>query len=372
MDRIYAVIMAGGSGERFWPLSTPARPKQFLRLIGEKSLLRMTVERITPLVPIDRQVVIAGRQHAVRVEEELPELPPGNVILEPVGRNTAACIGLASLFIERRNPEAITVTLPADHHIPETAAFLEAVEKAVYVARDAEVAVTIGVKPDRPEIGFGYMQIGSVAAPDVYHVLRFHEKPDAEVAQQYCSGEDYFWNTGIFVWRNRIVQRLIEKHLSDHWSKLEHIRRAMGTAGYEQILAEIYPSVEKISIDHGVLEKAPDIQMVRGRFGWDDLGSWTSLGRILSRNRDGNVVSGRHVGLGTSECIIYAKEGKVIATVGLRDLIIADTTHGLLICPKSRAQDLKELLRLIGRDSDPHAKHAISDAAPDTLPFEEQ
>ena len=357
MNDVYAVIMAGGSGERFWPLSTPACPKQFLRLLGEKSLLRMTSDRIVPLVPLDRQVVVAGTQHVVRVREELPQLPRPNLILEPVGRSTAACIGLTSLFLEHRDPEAIAVTLPADQHFPETSAFLETVKKAVQVARDSEVAVTIGVKPDRAETGYGYMRIGSKVSPGVYRVLRFHEKPDARRARRYFTGTDYLWNTGIFVWRNRVVQRLIKKHLPDHWSKLEKIRSAMGTPGYERVLAEIYPSLEKISIDHGVLEKAAGICVVRGRFRWDDLGSWTALDRILAGDRQHNVVVGRHVGFDTSRCIIYGRQGKVVATIGLQDLIIADTEHGLLICSKSRAQDIRELLPLIASVESSNAKH---------------
>jgi len=341
---VYAVIMAGGLGERFWPLSTPDSPKQFLRLLGGKTLLRRTVERLEPLIPIDRQIVVAGEAHLARIHEELPELPAANLVCEPVGRNTAACIGLASLFLERRDPDAIAVVLPADHHIEETAAFRASLERAVTLAQEKRGTVVIGVKPDRPDTGYGYMQIGSEMLQDIYPVLRFREKPDAETARHFVAAGDYFWNTGIFIWQNRTLQQLLKTHLPAHWSGLEQIRSALGTPAYGDVLATVYSTLEKVSVDYGVLEAAEDIWMVYGRFGWDDLGSWTALGRILAADESKNVVIGRHVGLDTSHCIIYGQEGKVVGTIGLRDLIIAETEHGLLICPKSRVQDIRHLV----------------------------
>lgn len=347
MDHVYAVIMAGGSGERFWPLSTPDCPKQFLRLLDEKSLLRGTRERIEPLIPIERQIVVAGEQHAARIREELPDLPAENLICEPVARNTAACIGLASLFLERRDSEAVAVVLPADHHIVETSPFLACIEKAVQLARGRNVTVVVGIRPDRAETGYGYMRSGTEIEQDVHTVLRFHEKPDEATAQRYMAAGDYFWNTGIFVWQNRTVQQLINEFLPIHWSKLEQIRSSLGTSDYGKVLAEIYPSMQKISVDYGVLEKMENIHMVCGRFGWDDLGSWTALGRILAKDEEDNVVVGRHVGLDTSDCIIYGQGGKVIATIGLRNLIIAETDQGLLICPKNRSQDIRNIVAAI-------------------------
>ena len=361
MDRTYAIIMAGGSGERFWPLSIPDLPKQFLRLLGGKTLLRRTVERIEPLIPIDRQIVVAGEAHVARIHEELPELPPANLICEPVGRNTAACIGLASVFLERRDPDAIAVVLPADHHIEETSAFCACLEKAVTLAQEKRGTVVIGVRPDRPDTGYGYMQIGSEMLQDIYAVLRFHEKPNAETARHFVAAGDYFWNTGIFIWENRTLQQLFKTHLPAHWSGLEQIRSALGTPAYADVLATVYSNLEKVSVDYGVLEAAEDIWMVRGRFGWDDLGSWTALGRILAADESKNVVIGRHVGLDTSHCIIYGQEGKVVGTIGLRDLIIAETEHGLLICPKSRLQDIRELLTLITSDGTPNTRHAATE-----------
>lgn len=344
MRKSYAIIMAGGSGERFWPLSTPDCPKQFLRLVGEQSLLWRTVDRIEPLIPLERQIVVAGEQHAVRISKELPDLPPANLICEPIGRNTAACIGLASLFLARRDPDAVAVVLPADHHIVEAPAFLAAIEKAVQVAQGESVTVVIGIKPARPETGYGYIQSGAQVDSDLHEVLRFHEKPDEDTARRYLAAGDYFWNTGIFVWQNRTIEQLIKTFLPAHWSKLEEIRSAVGTRTYKDVLARVYPTLQKVSIDYGVVEKAENIKMISGRFGWDDLGSWTALDRILTRDKEDNVVIGRHVGLNTENCIIYGQEGKVVATIGLRDLIIAETEHGLLICPKDRSQEIRNLL----------------------------
>jgi mannose-1-phosphate guanylyltransferase len=364
MDNVYVVIMAGGSGERFWPLSTPDSPKQFLRLLGGKSLIRRTAERLEPLIPMDRQMVVAGEGHLARIHEELPELPPANLVCEPVGRNTAACIGLTSLFLERRDPDAIVIVLPADHHIEEAAAFRVSLERAVTLAQEKGGTVVIGVKPDRPDTGYGYMQIGSEVLQDVYPVLRFREKPDAETARHFVATGDYFWNTGIFIWQNRTLQQLLKIHLPAHWSGLDQIRSALGTPAYGDVLATVYPTLEKISVDSGVLEAAEDIWMVYGRFGWDDLGSWTALERLLTKDTADNIVVGRHVGLDTSQCIIYGQNAKLVATVGLRDLIIAETKHGLLICPKSRLQDIRELLTLIASGED--GRREAEDRRPET------
>ena len=346
-QNVYAIIMAGGSGERFWPLSTPEYPKQFLRLLGGNSLLRKTVERIEPLIPIERQIVVAGKQHAALVREELPDIPSANFLWEPVGRNTAACVGLASLFIERRDPDAVVIILPADHHIPDSSALLSALQLAVRTADERSGTVTIGVKPDRPETGYGYVLIGPEIDYGVHAVLEFREKPEEETAKRYLEAGNYFWNAGIFVVKNQTVQGLIRTHLPGHWSKLEQIRSVMETLKYEKIISELYPTFEKISMDYGVLEKADNIFMVYGKFEWDDLGSWTALDRVFAKDEDDNVVIGRHVGLNTSNCIIYGREGKVVATIGLRDLIVAETEHGLLICPKSQAQEIRSLLKKI-------------------------
>jgi mannose-1-phosphate guanylyltransferase len=336
--------MAGGSGERFWPMSTPDRPKQFLQFLGGKSLLRQTVERIASFIPLERQIVVTGVRHAQLVRQEIPALPPENLLCEPIGRNTAACIGLASLLVERREPNAVMVVLPVDHHIGETQSFLVSVERAVQLAREQDAAVVIGVKPNRPETGYGYIRIGTAIDRDTYAVLQFKEKPNEETARSYLEAGNYFWNTGIFVWQNRTIQRLIQIHLPQHWEKLGRIRSAFATPGYQAVLTEVYPTIEKISVDYGVMEKEKKIVMLSGRFDWDDLGSWTALDRILARNMHDNVVIGQHVGLDTSDCIIWGQEGKIVATIGLRDLIIVETAHGLLVCPKARSQDIRSLL----------------------------
>jgi mannose-1-phosphate guanylyltransferase len=268
------------------------------------------------------------------------------------------------LFLERRDPDAIVVVLPADHHIEEAAAFRVSLERAVALAQEKKGTVVIGVRPDRPDTGYGYMQIGSEVLQNVYPVLRFREKPDAETARHFVAAGDYFWNTGIFIWQNRTLQQLLKIHLPAHWSGLDQIRSALGTPAYGDVLATVYPTLEKISVDSGVLEAAEDIWMVYGRFGWDDLGSWTALERLLTKDTADNIVVGRHVGLDTSQCIIYGQNAKLVATVGLRDLIIAETKHGLLICPKSRLQDIRQLLTLIASGED--RRREAEDRRPET------
>lgn len=344
MAAVYAVIMAGGVSERFWPLASPERPKQFLRLLGGKSFLRATIERIEPLIPLTHQFIFTGRVHAAAVREEVPDLPEENLIVEPVGRNTGPALGLASLHLERWDPDPVFIALPSDHAIPDEKPFRAALERAISLVGRGETIV-FGLKPDRPETGYGYLQRGPEVEKGFYQVLRFFEKPDLETAEQFLKNGDYYWNSGIFVWRNDRFQRLFQRHLPGHWALLSRLREVLGTEAYQKTLEEVYQAIEGTSIDTGVLEKAHGTLMLLGDFRWDDVGTWAALARLLPADGSQNVVLGKHVGLETQNCVIYSS-GRPIATIGLEGLVIVETEEGILICPKERSQEVRQVARL--------------------------
>lgn len=386
--------MAGGPGERFWPLSTRERPKQFINLFGHKSLLQQTVERIKPLIPEERILVATGKEYEALAHQQLPDLPKENLVLEPMGRDTAACIGLASLFIERRDPRAIMVTLPSDHYIPDQKKFLETLSYALEVARSGDWLVTLGIKPTRAETGYGYIKGGEkldivashlicnddsqgtslcatdtggfirlrrinqgasggrgtrdfTSGGDVLRVERFVEKPDLITAQGYLAEGTYYWNSGMFIWRNRVIQSQIAKWMPKLWQALERIKEKLGNREIEKVLEREFIGLEKISVDYGILEKAKGVVVIPAPFPWDDLGSWAALDRIIEPDKQGNIVIGKHFGLDTRGCIVYGDE-EPVATLGLSGLIIIRTKDGTLICSKDRAQEIKKLLQELG------------------------
>lgn len=388
MFNISTVIMAGGSGERFWPLSTREKPKQFLCLLGNRSLLQQTLDRLRPLVPLERILVVTGREYEGLAREQLPDLPDANLVLEPVGRDTAACIGLASLYIENRDPDAVMIALPADHYIPDQVPFLKTLEFAASVAHSGDWLITLGIKPTRPETGYGYIKAGeklNIAIPqetgpstpscsdtsdfnrqsfgsgaetpgfiqgDVFLVERFVEKPDSSTARAYLAEGSYYWNSGIFIWKNRTIQAQIAHWMPGLGKALEKIREElkegenikMGKWKVEKVMEKEFTALEKVSIDYGVMEKAEEVLVIPAPFRWDDLGSWAALERVLEPDENGNLVLGSHLSLDTKGCIIYGK-GKPVGTIGLSDMVIVQGEEGLLVCPKDRAQEVKKLAR---------------------------
>jgi mannose-1-phosphate guanylyltransferase len=340
----FAVVLAGGRGERFWPLSTGARPKAFLRLTGSASLLQDTVRRARALLPWSRILVVAGQAHASLVREQIPELPEANLLLEPVGRDTAPAIGLAALAIERLEQDAVMAVLPADHHVPDEQGFAGALRRALrVVASRPGWVVTIGIPPARAETGYGYLEVGATLpeVPGAYRVRRFVEKPDLETATRLAQSPRHFWNSGIFLWRTSTIQELLARHLPAEWAGLCRIRDAWGDAG---VLAREFSAFRRLSVDYGILERlAGEVAMVRGEFAWDDLGSWDALARVLPVAAGGNVTVGEVRSLETSGSVVMAI-GRPVAMLGVTDLIVVATPDGVLVCPKGRSQELKRLV----------------------------
>ncbi len=344
---LHAVIMAGGCGTRFWPASRRTRPKQLLALACDQPLLRLTVDRIAPLVPAERLWVVTTENHLAPTRELLPDLPDDNIVAEPVGRNTAACAGLAAVAVQARDPEAVMVMLPADHVIGEEARFRSAVSAAAaVVARDGGL-LTFGIRPTRPETGYGYLRQGAPQFKEggwVIHRLEgFVEKPDCERAQAYLESGRYLWNAGIFCWRARDLLAEITHHLPDMAAGMQQIAEAWGGPQGAATLAEVYPQLPATSVDFGIMERADRGWVMPVDFPWSDVGSWLALADQLPSDTHGNATRGRVHTVEASGNVLVS-DGPLIAALGIHDLVVVTTADAVLVVPKEQAQRVKELL----------------------------
>ncbi|MFQ6116738.1 MAG: mannose-1-phosphate guanylyltransferase [Candidatus Bipolaricaulia bacterium] len=354
----FAVIMAGGRGERLWPLSTQERPKQFLRLLGERTMLQETVERVAPLVSLEHTYVVVGREHVELVSEQLPSLPAENIIVEPLGRGTASCVGLAAVRLAQIDPEGVMLVLPADHVVKDGERFLKLLEDAATIAAGGTYLVTLGVSPDRPATGYGYIQAstpwqrsGLAVKSPVLEVERFTEKPDRRTAERFLAEGDYLWNSGIFIWRVDTILREIEAHMPKLHAALLTIGERIGAPDYEALLERVYREQDVVSIDYGVMEKSDRVLVLpTGEIGWSDVGDWAALGELLEHDGQGNAIQAHHIGIDTENCVIISPraeaEGRLVATLGLAGLVIVDTDDVLLVMDKDRAQEVKRLIEL--------------------------
>lgn len=340
-----ALIMAGGRGERFWPRSRRNLPKQFLSLTDDgKTMIQLTVERILPLVALDDIYIATGRDYKELVRNQLPNLPEKNILCEPVGRNTAPCIGLGAVYMEKKYDDAIMFVLPSDHLIKYTSIFLNTLSNAAEVAEQGENLVTLGITPDYPETSYGYIRFNpNERRVDAFRVERFVEKPDAETAKDYLVSEQYLWNSGMFIWKISTILKKMEKYLPETYNGLRRIQAAIETESESETLKQAFTAMRAESIDYGVMEKAKDIYTLPGSFGWDDVGSWLAVGRINKSNEFGNVINGNVVTVDTEDCIIQGGR-RLIAAVGLEDVIVVDTDDAVLICEKDSAGEIKKVL----------------------------
>ena len=354
-DHLYAVIMAGGIGSRLWPRSRNHIPKQFLDLLGPRTMLQETVQRIEPLVPLSKLFVAVSQDHARQVSDQVPGLPADNLLIEPCRRNTAPCIGLAATVIRQRDPAAVMAALPADHFIADGAGFRRAIEAAARVAAD-DFLVTLGITPSQPHTGYGYIQRGAplsqVGGLPVFRVRRFAEKPDATTAQQFIDSGEYYWNAGIFVWRAQTILDEIARSAPLLAEPLQAVDEAWSTPRRAQVLAAAWDRVPRVSIDYAVMEKAAQVAVLPVDIGWDDIGNWAELSRLLSKDERDNLVhgGGRTLLLDTSGTYVYVTGKRLVATVGVQDLVIIDTPTALLVCPKAKAQAVKEIVEQLEAD----------------------
>ncbi len=343
MADIYAVIMAGGRGERFWPLSTDSLPKPFVPLTGSATLIQETVSRLLPLVPADHILICVGASHESAARTQVPQIAPENFIIEPIGRDTAACLGYCALHIERRNPEGIMLALPADHYIGDPLHFRGALQTG-FDNLEGAAAIVFGITPTRPDTGYGYILTEKPAIPaPAWPVLRFVEKPDLETARQYISSGRYFWNSGMFLWRNRTLLGLFRQHMPEIHHRLCHLRPIIGDRNKRDELYDVFLTLPRISIDFGIIEKTSGLRMIPLQIPWDDVGNWDSLERVLHADVDGNVTRGPVSLVNSQGCITYSDAG-IIAAMGVTDLVIVQARGRVLVCPKEVASDLKKLV----------------------------
>jgi mannose-1-phosphate guanylyltransferase len=343
--KMTALIMAGGRGERFWPKSRKNLPKQFLSLTDDgKTMIQLTVERILPIVAMEDIYISTNKDYKTLVVEQLPLIPPENILCEPIGRNTAPCIGLGAAHIAKKYDDAIMLVLPSDHLIKYHSMFLNTLRDAAETAKENTNLVTIGITPDYPETGYGYIKFNpNLCNGRAFSVERFVEKPSLEIAKEYLATEEYLWNSGMFVWKVSSILNKLEHFLPDIYQGLIKIKESIGTSEEDSVLNNEFNKFSSISIDYGIMEKAQDIFTVPGSFGWDDVGSWLAVERIKKSNEYGNVVNGNVITIDSKDCVIEAGK-KLIATIGIKNLIIVDTEDATLICDKESAGDIKKVL----------------------------
>ncbi|MDI6776073.1 MAG: sugar phosphate nucleotidyltransferase [Syntrophales bacterium] len=349
---MYAVIMAGGKGTRFWPRSRESKPKHLLDIISEKTIIQETVDRIRPLVPVENILIVTGRSHADELMRQLPEIPRENIIVEPVGRNTAPCIGLAALHIKKKAGEDVMVVLPSDHLIADEERFLHTLVVAAKMAQQGDYLLTIGIKPTGPETGYGYIEQGDLKATiggeDIYEVRSVREKPSFELAKTFLEDGGFFWNSGMFIWKVSTILEAIKQWLPDLYRGLLHIESAVGTDREGDITEQVYREIVPISIDYGVMEKANDVLLLKGEFRWNDLGSWDALWEIADKDERGNVIWRREnfIGVDTRNSLIYSPQ-KLVVLVGVEDLLVIETEDSLLICKRGSSQNVKTVVKTI-------------------------
>lgn len=356
MMKITAVIMAGGKGERFWPKSRMQYPKQFLSLTKDgETMIQKTVKRLLPMVAMEDIFVVTNVRYAPLVQAQLPDLPQQNILSEPCARNTAPCIGLAASVIRKTYGDAMMLVLPSDHLIRYEEMYIDTLRQAVAVAEKGENLVTIGITPTYPETGYGYIHFArdtDLGMPGVYRVERFVEKPDYETAQSYLASHHYLWNSGMFVWKTSSILSNLETLMPDVYKGLMRIEAAIGTPAYDEVLMQEYEQLRSESIDFGVMEHAAHIYTLPGSFGWDDVGNWLAMERINPVNESGNYVEGDVITIDTQRTTICGGK-RLIAAVGIENLIVVDTDDAILICSKDSTQKVKDVitnLKICNRD----------------------
>ncbi len=341
---LYAVIMAGGVGSRFWPRSTKKHPKQLLNIISDRTLLQDTVKRLEGLVPLEKIYIITNTLQREEVEKQLFNLPKENIIDEPFQRNTAACIGLASIIIQKNEKDAVTVVLPSDHIIHDVDNFQKSVLTAANFANKTRGLVTIGINPSKPETGYGYIQINDKNIGDnIFKVQTFAEKPNYATAIRFIESGDFFWNSGIFIWRVETILDEIRALMPDLYEGLEKIESALGKSNFNQTLNTVYGLLRKVSIDYGIMEKSRRVYLTKGNFRWSDVGSWEEVYYLSEKDHNGNVITGMVYSDMVIDSLIYS-EDKFSAVIGVDNLIIINTNDALLVCRKDKAQEVKKVV----------------------------
>ena len=344
---LYAVIMAGGSGTRFWPWSRKKRPKQLLKIAGEDTMIRQTIDRIVTEISPGNIYIVTTSLQADGIKEELPQIPAKNIISEPFGRNTAACIGLAATIISKKDANATMAVMTADHIIETSGLFLKALHCAERLATETNALVTFGIKPKEPSVNYGYVQrsekVINYDGFPVYDAICFKEKPDRSTAEDFVQSGEYYWNSGIFVWSVKTILENIKTLMPQLALGLTKIGESIGTPDESSVIRDEYEKFESVSIDYGVMEKASNVKIIEANFSWDDVGSWLAVERLNKSDKNNNTILGKHCGIDTNGNIIVGDEGHLVTTINVSDMIIVSTKDVTMVCNKNNAEDIKGL-----------------------------
>jgi mannose-1-phosphate guanylyltransferase len=353
----YAVIMAGGSGTRFWPKSTKSLPKQFLNLFGRETMIQETASRLNTMIPPENIMVVTNDRYTSIVKNQLPEINRNFIIGEPVARNTAPCVAAAAALLHKEDPDSVMVVLPADHVIGKPEAFLKVLQQAVDTATSENSLVTIGIKPNRPETGYGYIRFDSNSGQkegaddsEVYSVRNFTEKPDRETAEKFLDSGDYLWNSGMFVWKTSAIINAFKKYLPEIYILAEELM--LSDCSSEDI-DEFYKACPSISIDYGIMEKAENVQVVPGDFDWNDVGSWTAVHELSAKDKSGNAIGNALTSIQDSKNnLVHTASDKLIALVGVEDIALVETDNAILVVNLKKAQGVKNVVEELREDPD--------------------
>lgn len=348
---LYAVIMAGGIGSRFWPQSRRAHPKQFLNVFGDATLIQNTVARLQGLIPPEHCFVVTHERYVARTQEQLPALPEANVLAEPISRNTAPCIAYAATKLLARNPDATMIVLPADHVIRNVKQFHAVLQTAVEKAQEPGALVTIGINPTHPETGYGYIQYDRSSDPDedtpqAFPVRTFAEKPDLSTAERFLDSGDFLWNSGMFIWRADTILGEMQEHLPDAYDAFEQVRDSLDTDAEQEAVARAFTNSPHISIDYGVMERARNVYVVPGSFGWSDVGDWRAVYDHSNKDAHGNALHGHVIVHDASRCYVQAGD-RLVVMVGMHDTVVVDTDDALLVCHRENTQGVKNIVEYL-------------------------
>lgn len=353
----YVILLAGGGGTRLWPKSRVRKPKQFLKLTGKSTLFVETVRRVLPLVPYEKIYVVTNENYLEEIRNEVPDLPQENILVEPEGKGTAAAIGLGIIHVHKKNPQAIVASLACDHLVKRPGEFRRVLTAAYEAARRDENLVTIGIHPTHADTGLGYIHVEKkvfeVDKIPVFTVESFREKPDLPTAQAFIATKEYFWNASYFIGKTSVFLAAFKRFMPKLYNGLTEVEGVIKTEGEAEVIRQVWQRLDEVPIDYGVMEKAKNLVMIAADVGWSDIGNWAVLHEVSKPTLEGNVIigdeDGQHLSLGTKGCLIHSN-GRLIATIGLSDMIVIDTLDALLICPKDKVQEVKKIVELLKKE----------------------